>query len=157
MLVVGGGGFFNETIPFIKQLSTQVDVSLLVSKDLTKELVASIGINQVSYIAPVTLRSRGRMGNILVVFIAFIDAFKSLCKYNPTVVICVGSSLAIPVFFVSKILIKKTIFIESITRVDCLSTTAEILLKLKICDRLYVQWVELEYLSKKILYKGGLL
>ena len=71
--------------------------------------------------------------------------------------LCVGSSIAIPMFIVGYLFKTKRVFIESHTRVNDLSATTKILLKFGLADRIYVQWPELANLHDKLLYRGNLL
>jgi UDP-N-acetylglucosamine:LPS N-acetylglucosamine transferase len=54
--------------------------------------------------------------------------------------IVVGCSHAVPMILAARLLARKTIFIETITRVDQLSNTGKIIYYLRLADQFIVQW-----------------
>lgn len=76
-------------------------------------------------------------------------------KERPNLIISTGSEIAIPIFILSKIFKVKTIFIESLCRVNDISTTGKILLNLS--DIFLVQWDNLAKIYKKAKYEGIIL
>ena len=93
--------------------------------------------------------------NIIKMFFAFFSATKILFKENPTVIFSTGAELAIPFFIMGKIFRKKTIYLESIARVNTRSMTGRIVYPFS--DLFLVQWPELEgKYGKKSIYKGGI-
>jgi UDP-N-acetylglucosamine:LPS N-acetylglucosamine transferase len=85
------------------------------------------------------------------------DAYKTIKSVNPSAVIYVGTSIAVPLCFWAKYFRKKAIFIESITHVIKPSLTGKILSILRLCDRFYVQWPEAVKLYRGAVYKGTVL
>lgn len=156
MFVVGGGGFVNETKPILREISKVFEVSILLSNDITEGTLDTKGINSVFLVHPVTLRSLNKFQMAGSFCKAIYDSYLAINKFKPEVIICLGTSIAIPVFLVGKIIGTKNIFIETITRVEEISLTARILMKLRLSDRLYVQWPDLENKSRGVLYKGGI-
>jgi UDP-N-acetylglucosamine:LPS N-acetylglucosamine transferase len=84
-------------------------------------------------------------------------ALAMLRRDRPDLVVTVASSLAVPVFLAAKLLGIKTVYIDSITRVNQASTTGRLLSKFKLADRFYVQWPEAVSLYKGAIYKGTVL
>ncbi len=82
-------------------------------------------------------------------------AFKVLKPRELNVVISTGAGVAFPFIVVGKLLGKRTVFIETLARVEDLSFTGKCVYPL--VDRFLVQWEELTKLYPKALYKGRLL
>ncbi len=82
-------------------------------------------------------------------------AWKILRKEKPDVIISTGAGLAVPFFYIGKVLGIKLIYIESFTRIRELSLTGKIVYPL--ADSFLVQWEELTRLYPRVTYIGSLL
>lgn len=80
---------------------------------------------------------------------------KVILKERPDIVVSTGSEIAIPIFYLAKVMGKKIIFIESLCRIDKLSGTGKIVRP--ICDLFLVQWDNLAKLHSKNEYHGSIL
>ena len=111
-------------------------------------------------------RTRGLMGrkyllrnigtNPLVMGQAFLSTFRILCREKPKLIVSTGSEIAIPAFYLAKVLRIKTIFIESWTRVDRPTGTGKIVYP--VSDVFLVQWEHLlSKYGKKARYEGAIL
>lgn len=89
------------------------------------------------------------------VLIATTKEFVILLKEKPTVIVSTGSAIAIPIFYMGKVMGKKLIYIESVCRVHDLSIAGKIIYP--IADEFFVQWEELTKKYKKVQYKGNVL
>lgn len=159
-MLISGGGFMWQSHSIFKGIKEKFDVSIIIPNDTLMviqqlnlgELLEKDKIHQLTPLTTITNTKKlvlaKRFTSIL------IGGFKIIKKENPDVIICNASSIAIPLFIVGKLLRKKTIFIESITRIDKASTTGLILDKLHLCDRLYVQWPEIQNQYRNATYKG---
>jgi beta-1,4-N-acetylglucosaminyltransferase len=160
ILTLTGGGFLWEAKSLLKNLGNDYEyhfVSLyyptwkVKTKDIPKE-------GEVHYISIVTTMADKdflkKMKNLMV---SFKDTYKVMRKVNPSAVICVGTSIAVPLCFWAKYFRKKAIFIETITRVTKPSLTGKILSTFRLCDRFYVQWPEAVKLYRGAVYKGTVL
>lgn len=74
----------------------------------------------------------------------FILAMQVLHREKPELIISTGAGVAVPFMIIGKFLGAKTIFIESITRVEQLSLSARLVLPF--LDSLYVHWPKLRIL-----------
>jgi beta-1,4-N-acetylglucosaminyltransferase len=63
-------------------------------------------------------------------------------KIRPNVIISTGAGVAVPFLILGKLLGSKTVFIESVTRVNTLSLSAKLVLPF--LSVLYVQWPQLQ-------------
>ena len=82
--------------------------------------------------------------------------WRVLREQRPDVVVSTGSEIAIPVFYLAKLLGMKTVFIETCSRVQMPTGTGRLVYP--ISDVFLVQWPEmLSSYGPKAQYKGGLL
>lgn len=82
--------------------------------------------------------------------------FSILLREKPDIVISTGSEIAIPVFYIAKILRIKTMFIESLCRVEEPSLSGKIVYP--VSDVFLVQWKQLlSKFGKKAQYWGNVL
>jgi beta-1,4-N-acetylglucosaminyltransferase len=79
-----------------------------------------------------------------------------LLRERPDLLISTGAEVAIPAFYLGRILGTRTIFIEVWTRVHRPTGTGRLVYP--VADRFYVQWPQmLEAYGKKARFEGGLL
>ena len=69
-------------------------------------------------------------------------SWRLIRKNRPDVIISTGAGVAVPFLILGKLLGSKTVFIESVTRVNNLSLSAKIVLPF--LNVLYVQWPQLQ-------------
>jgi UDP-N-acetylglucosamine:LPS N-acetylglucosamine transferase len=109
----------------------------------TKELaakytLANLGNNPVRYLASVPI------------------IFGALVKEKPDLIISTGSEIALPVFYIGKLLGIRTMFIESLCRIKGPSMTGKLIYP--VSDVFLVQWKELlAGYGKKAQYWGNVL
>jgi len=156
LVVKEGGGFSFQTQSLLEKLDKEFDVFYLVPQDKhTNRAVEAKDEFEIPKITSIYDR------NILRSSISFvkciIETIKVLRKVKYDAIICIGSSVAIPVFIAGKIFNVKRVFIESITRINRISRTADLLLKLKLCNRIYVQWESLASINKNLVFRGNVL
>jgi len=85
----------------------------------------------------------------------FFLALRLLHKEKPDALLSTGAGVAVPFILAGKILGKKTLFIESITRYKNISLSAKLIYPF--VDKIYVQWPELAERYKKTDYAGRIL
>jgi len=84
------------------------------------------------------------------------NVFGILLREKPDIIISTGSEIAIPVFYAAKVLRIKTIFIESLCRVEAPSLTGKIVYP--VSNVFLVQWKQLlSKFGKKAQYWGNVL
>ncbi|MCL4294098.1 MAG: oligosaccharide biosynthesis protein Alg14-like protein [Anaerolineae bacterium] len=87
-------------------------------------------------------------------FLATYWAFWILRREQPEVILSLGAEIALPFFYLSKLLGIKTIFIESWCRVENLSKTGRLVYP--VADVFLVQWPQLlEVCGPKAQYQGA--
>jgi len=85
------------------------------------------------------------------------DARRVIAAVKPDTIVCVATSMAIPLCLVGRLFGITTVYVESITRVSKPSSTGTILARLRLCDRFYVQWPEAASLYPNAVFKGSVL
>lgn len=89
-------------------------------------------------------------------FLNILKILRVLMLERPRILISTGAEIAIPTFFIAKLLGIKTVYIESCARVRSPSITG--LLVYRISDYFFVQWKDLlPSYGKKAKFAGGLL
>ncbi len=83
-------------------------------------------------------------------------AWQILRRERPQVIVSTGSEIAIPFFMIAKALRIRTVFVESVCRVQTASQTGRVVYPLS--DAFFVQWPQLlARYGKRAQYEGGLL
>ncbi len=83
------------------------------------------------------------------------DAVFILANHKPDVVLSTGSEIAIPFMYLAKLMGKRTVFIESLCRIDGLSATAKIVSPA--ADIMLVQWKNLDGIGRRTRFEGSIL
>jgi beta-1,4-N-acetylglucosaminyltransferase len=158
LVTLAGGGFFWEAKALIKELGQEYNIYYVTTHDSVSLIRKDFCQEDVYFMSKVTSMTYNSANKRLrSIFAGFYDAYKVIKKIEPSVVICIGSSIAVPLCFWAKLLGRKTVFIESITRVSQPSLTGRILSLFNLCDRFYVQWPEAQQLYKGAVYRGVVL
>lgn len=157
-LICSSGGHIIEMLK-LKDAFRLYDVFLVTHKD--EFLNWSNDIQKV-YLIKNVLVGKAHVNRIykLLLLLAYVlivtrKEFVILLKERPTVIVSTGSAIAIPIFYMGKILGKKLIYIESVCRVHDLSRAGKIIYP--IADEFFVQWEELTKRYKNVQYKGNVL
>ncbi len=82
------------------------------------------------------------------------QVFRLLLKVKPDAILSSGPSLAIPLFWIAKLLRIKTIFVESWVRVHHKSQAGKLVYL--VSDLFFVQWESLKQVYPKAIYAGRL-
>jgi UDP-N-acetylglucosamine:LPS N-acetylglucosamine transferase len=160
ILTLTGGGFLWEAKSLLKNLGNDYEYHFIIPSYSTwKVKVRDIPVEgRIHYVSAVTtVGDRDFWKKFKNVLLSLRDAYKIIRGVDPSAVICVGTSMAVPLCLWAKYFGKKAIFIESITRVTKPSLTGKILSTLRLSDRFYVQWPEAVRLYKGAVYRGTVL
>jgi len=161
LLTLTGGGFLYEALALSHSLAGDFDLAFVTTDDssyMFRDGGKNIPPGDVHTVSKLTTIGDSaflrRAKNALV---CFLDSYKVIRRVKPDAVVCVGSSIAVPLCFWARAFRVKSVFVESITRVTSPSTTGRIVSALRLCDRLYVQWPEAVDLYRAAVYKGMVL
>lgn len=81
-------------------------------------------------------------------------AFNILRKERPDVIISSGAAVAVPFFYIGKIIGAKTVYIEVFDRIDAPTLTGKLVYP--ITDKFIVQWEEMKKVYPKAINLGGI-
>jgi UDP-N-acetylglucosamine:LPS N-acetylglucosamine transferase len=88
-----------------------------------------------------TYLMRNPGANLLLMMLTSILAIRILLCERPDCIVSLGAEIAVPFFYIGKLLRIKTIFIESWCRIDNLSLTGKLVYP--VADHFWVQWPQL--------------
>ncbi len=81
-------------------------------------------------------------------------AVRVLIKERPDIIISCGAAVAVPFFYIGKLMKMKTVFIEVFDRFDKLTLTGRLVYP--VADKFIVQWNELKIRCPKAIYIGSI-
>jgi len=91
-----------------------------------------------------TVTRKSSFADVRALATTFTVTAKLILRRPIDAVIGIGASHVFPMMLAGRILRKKTIFIETITRADRLSNTGWLVYHLRLADQFFVQWPELQ-------------
>lgn len=109
----------------------------------------------IHYLGPTQKRWSRFFLNPIRLAASFIEAWRLVRRLRPRAVFALGTATAVPLFFAAKCHGTKCVFVESLTRVDSLSLTGRIVNRLRLADRLYVQWEDLARQIRGATFAGA--
>lgn len=150
IFVSSSGGHLSEILklePLFKEYNY-----LLVTENtvVTENLKDSYNIDFLKY-GP----NKNKIKYVGVFIYNIIKSIKILLKFKPDTVISTGAQVGGIMCFFAKVFNKKVIYIESLAKVNSLSTTGKMVYKF--ADKFYVQWKCLEEKYPKAEYLGRLM
>lgn len=155
LVVMAGGGHGFQTRQLIKGLGRQFDYVYLLPSDMSLSAIEGLPGGDVFHVPTMIRFMEG--GMVRKMFRLAYAVWRSaiiIFKSRPDAVVAVGTAMAVPVMLCGRIFGKKTVFVESITRINDLSMTARLLARYRLCSRLYVQWPELAEAASNVRYRG---
>lgn len=158
LMTVQGGGFFWQSRSVAKDLVDEFELCYISSNMETafpQSGLPPAPWHKVTHMT--TLASQSTWHKIRDVTVALRDTYRVIRSVKPQAIVCVATSLAVPLCFWGKIFGIKTVFIDSITRVSTPSATGRILTRFRLCNRFYVQWPEAKSMYRGSVCKGTVL
>ncbi len=155
-VVLGRGGHTAQTFALVDLLGEDFEYIYLIGllDRLTPKKIRIPG-RILRVLTPRSLPQDSRIMSILRTIMTLLLSFLYLFVYRPDVVISCGTGMTVPIFFAARSLKIKTVFIESMSRVESLSQTGRILLGKT--SLFCVQWVDLAARTPGATYGGQLL
>jgi beta-1,4-N-acetylglucosaminyltransferase len=156
LITLTGGGHLWEAVTLRKSLGSSFEYCYVTGDDcMIPENLNNEAVYRISTFA--TISEQGVLKKCLKLFTSIKQSADVLLKTKPDILICVGTSLAVPLSVCAKFFGKKVVFVESITRVTKPTLTGRILSIFRLVDRFYVQWPEAVKCYKGAIYKGTVL
>ncbi|MFX1261499.1 MAG: hypothetical protein ACFFAZ_05395 [Promethearchaeota archaeon] len=154
--VLGGGGHSSETLSLVDLLGGSYAYFYLINvlDRLTPKKIRIPGMI-LPVFAPRLLPQDSRIMSVIRTLITFLLSIIYFLIYRPVAVVSCGGGITVPVFFAARATGVKTVFIESMARVDTLSITGRMLLHKT--DLFFVQWEALATRTPGTIYGGQLL
>ncbi len=155
-VVLGRGGHTAQTFALVDLLGNQFSYLYLIGflDRLTPKKIRVKG-SVLRILTPRLLPQDSRIMSIIRTLLTLLLSLFYFVLYRPVAVISCGTGLTVPVFYAARFLNIKTVFIESMSRVESLSITGR-LLRGK-TDLFMVQWSELADRVPEAVYGGQLL
>lgn len=82
-------------------------------------------------------------------------AWRAVRAHDPDVIVSTGAGLAVPFFVVGRLLGRRLVYVESLTRSETLSVSGRLVYPL--ADRFFVQWPQLARRHRKARFEGSVL
>ena len=81
-------------------------------------------------------------------------AWKVLTKERPDLIVSTGAAVAVPFFYIGKILKAKTVYVEVFDRIDSATLTGKLVYP--VADKVIVQWQEMKKVYPKAICLGSI-
>lgn len=109
------------------------------------------------YLGPTRAQRFGWIGNAVRFARSMIEADRLVRRLRPAAILAVGTAMALPLFVAGRRRGATCVFVESLTRFRNLSATGRWVRRLRLADRLYVQWPRLQRTLPGTTYAGAVL
>jgi UDP-N-acetylglucosamine:LPS N-acetylglucosamine transferase len=157
LVTVAGGGFGNQTLRLIALLGTRYEYEYVVIRGLSHDVRSKLDRSARAWELTVPgVIGDGRLKKMIRMLRCFVEACAIVARSRPDAVICLGTSMSVPLCFWGRVFRAKVIYIDSISRPYKMSYTGELIRRLRFSHRVYVQWPEVAQLAR-VRYKGRLL
>lgn len=145
LTVIPGAGFTFETGCLVRQLAEDFRLLYLTTVYGGRPGQDGLPPGDSFRVEPFpTLTAASRPGMVRALAAAFFTTVRVLLTRKVDLVLVVGSPHAAPMMLAARMLGRRTVFVESITRVDQLSQTGRLVSRLRLAERLFVQWPGLQ-------------
>jgi len=156
MVILAGGGYLLETQCLLRGLGDQYDYCYITADDCM--VPSELSDAEVYRMRSFAVLGKPHFWQRVFPFLhAHFQAHAALSKARPDCVVCVGTAMAVPLGLAAKTLGIRLVYVESITRYERASLTARLVARLRLADRLYVQWPDSTHLYRGGIYRGTVL
>jgi len=152
MIVLGTGGHTAQMLRLVNLLGDKHQYEYVIGKDdnFSEKKIKIKG--KIFRIRKTREIKESIAKSILKQLPACVEAKRILKKSKAETVIACGPNIAVPIIFMSKLMGRKVIFIESWSRVYSRSLSGRF--AYKFADLFFVQWPEMKKLYPKAIYAG---
>ena len=88
---------------------------------------------------------------------SMVEAMRLVRRLRPDVILTLGTAASVPLLLAGRAVGARSVFVESLTRVERLSLTGWLLYRLRLPQRFYVQWASLAQRYPRAVYAGMVL
>lgn len=155
-MVLGRGGHTAQTFALVDLLGSKFKYLYMIDllDRLTPRKIRLPG-RVLPVIQPRLLPQDSKIMSAVRTVATLLLSFVYILVFRPEVVISCGTGLTLPIFYSARILKVKTVFVESMSRVESLSITGRMLLGKT--NLFFVQWPTLAKRTHGTVYGGQLL
>ena len=155
LIVLGMGGHTSQVLRLVDLIGGKYSFEYILGHDdQTSSKKISFPGKVYRMKNPRLMENKSLFKVIFNMFPATIDAFEILRKSKPKAIISAGPALAIPLFWLAKLMGIKTVFIESWVRVHHKSHAGRLVYP--VSDLFFVQWESMKKVYPKAVYAGRL-
>jgi beta-1,4-N-acetylglucosaminyltransferase len=126
LTVVNAGGHLTQALCVMKQVENFHLVTSVV-------LHLNVGAQSVTVVKGTQFNPFIHLWNVFV-------AYRTISRTQPKAIFSTGGPICLPYALVAKVLNKKFVYLDTLSRVEDLSNTARLLYKYKLADEIYCQW-----------------
>jgi UDP-N-acetylglucosamine:LPS N-acetylglucosamine transferase len=145
LVVISGGGFTFETKCLFQTIGADFEFIYLATRFGGEPGEPGLPAGA-RYAVPSfsTVTQKSRRGSLDAFIKTFTLTRKLIRSEAVDLVLAIGCSHAIPMLLAGRLMRRKTVYIESITRVDRLSNTGRLVYHLRLASHFFVQWPRLQ-------------
>lgn len=155
LIVLGMGGHTSQILRIVERLGPGYEYEYVIGHDdATSRAMIPIPGKIYTMKNPRLMKDHSLIKVFWKMFPATIDAFRILKRSKPNAIMSAGPALAIPLFWLAKLMGIKTIFIESWVRVHHKSWAGRLVYP--VSDLFFVQWESMRKVYPKAVYAGRL-
>ena len=155
MLTLGGGGHLWQSLALLRNLDQRNRFCYISTARSAPPEAGRMPEGRIYYVSDVaTLETTSRWQAAVGLVRSFFGSLRVLRQAEPSVVVCVGTAISVPILLATRCLGIPGVYVESVTRIRDLSNTGKIIYRLGLAKRLYVQWPEVHAKYDSTLYYG---
>lgn len=140
LTVVNAGGHLTQALCIMRHVE---DFHLVTSVDFQ----LNVGAQSVTVV-------KGTQFNPFIHLLNIFIAFRLILKIKPKAIFSTGGPICLPYAVAAKVLCKRFIYLDTLSRVQDLSNTARFLYKYKLASEIYCQWKNVADRYPGIEYHG---
>ncbi|MHB0954807.1 MAG: hypothetical protein ACYC0X_00365 [Pirellulaceae bacterium] len=160
IFVTAGGGFRRQSAALLKQCPQNIHLAVVGPKYLEGFIRSELNERQLSFQQLPFARRQDRdqtfLGSIPAAILGTISALTVLLRERPDALVVIAQRAGAYFLIAARLLRIHSVFIESLTRVTTPSTTAKLVARFRLADRIYVQWPQLAKALPRSIYLGRL-
>ncbi len=147
LVVASPGGHFSQAVVMTARVANRIFISYPPAESHVTKDGAKVDV----------LRAHNTRFGVWGHFLNFWIFLSYFLKLRPRAILSTGGPFCLTAFVVAKLFGTKSIYIDTISRVDAVSNTCRLLARLKLSDEIYTQWPHLADESRRIGFNGSII